>query len=201
MMTVIKIALFSLIVSCVASDCCSEYLEEIPSSIRTWGICSDTEIMIEIQNGSFCIKTTDMAATVQNISTKVPRKSIVMKSDTYCEESMVYAASDGTIKCVHDICSEGQIFQSETSQPIMKCIEKGPSSQNPTDQIYLVDAEVPIIEWFTQDSMDLINFNNYIEKAMYTKKVRRLSDNECSMKLDLHAALPQTPLYCTETDK
>lgn len=45
MMTVIKIALFSLIVSCVASDCCSEYLEEIPSSIRTWGICSDTEIM------------------------------------------------------------------------------------------------------------------------------------------------------------
>lgn len=83
----------------------------------------------------------------------------------------------------------------------MKCIEKGPSSQNPTDQIYLVDAEVPIIEWFTQDSMDLINFNNYIEKAMYTKKVRRLSDNECSMKLDLHAALPQTPLYCTETDK
>nr|WEG69120.1 protein m129.1 [Mastomys natalensis cytomegalovirus 2]WEG69258.1 protein m129.1 [Mastomys natalensis cytomegalovirus 2]WEG69397.1 protein m129.1 [Mastomys natalensis cytomegalovirus 2]WEG69535.1 protein m129.1 [Mastomys natalensis cytomegalovirus 2]WEG69673.1 protein m129.1 [Mastomys natalensis cytomegalovirus 2] len=201
MIMIIKIILFFLLIHRVVSDCCPDYLEEIPLDIRTWGVCSDTEIMIEIENGSFCIRTTDMAATVQNISSKVPRKSIVMKSDTYCEESMVYAAEDGSIKCVHDICSEGKIFKSGTSQIILKCIDRGTSVQNPTKNIYLVDADVPIIEWSTQDDMQLINFNDYIKKVMRTKKIRQLSENECDMKLDLHAPPPETPVYCTETNE
>lgn len=94
-----------------------------------------------------------------------------------------------------------KIFKSGTSQIILKCIDRGTSVQNPTKNIYLVDADVPIIEWSTQDDMQLINFNDYIKKVMRTKKIRQLSENECDMKLDLHAPPPETPVYCTETNE